>query len=215
MPSWVNPGSRPKEKERVAKAQAAQHQAESTKESDARRKREAEAQATKRQSETSQNVEKRRHQDSQAKKRYIARLCIYMTPLLIHTSSFKPGNMIELETEQARQSGGNKRVQQRNSTGWSNILLHKPLGKPPEFLLHLWRKGLTTSVPVVTTWCTERVYLNLRSPTTPKHQQNLQQCLCTSAKNKVEICTTCDYTLRQGRVPSGWTLRTYQWSCLT
>ena len=131
MPSWVNPGSRPKEKERVAKAQAAQHQAESTKESDARRKREAEAQATKRQSETSQNVEKRRHQDSQAKKRYIARLCIYMTPLLIHTSSFKPGNMIELETEQARQSGGNKRVQQRTAQDeatscytnhWGNLL---------------------------------------------------------------------------------------------
>ena len=47
---------------------------------------------TKRQSETSQNVEKRRQQDSQAKKRYIALLCINTIPLLI-SPSFKPGNM--------------------------------------------------------------------------------------------------------------------------
>ena len=102
-------------RKKEAEAQAAKLQAESTQEADAWRKREAEAQASKRQSETPQNVEKRRHQDSQAKKRYIARLCIYMTPLLICTSSFKPGNMMELETEQARQSGGNKRVQQRTA----------------------------------------------------------------------------------------------------
>ena len=86
-------------RKREAKTQADKHQAESTQEAEARRKgaakvqaakckaestqaAEAKTQATKRRSETPQGAEKRRQQHTQAKKRYIAYLCFYMTPPL-------------------------------------------------------------------------------------------------------------------------------------
>ena len=86
-------------RKREAKAQADKHQAESIQEAEARRKgaakvqaakckaestqeAEAKTQATKRRSETPQGAEKRRQQHTQAKKRYIAYLCLYVTPPL-------------------------------------------------------------------------------------------------------------------------------------
>ena len=61
-------------------------------------------------SEPSQEAEKRRWQDTQAKKRYIAHLCIYLIPLVI-IFCFK-SRKCDLETEPAKGSGGNKKLQQ-------------------------------------------------------------------------------------------------------
>ena len=66
-------------RKRETKAQAGKRQSESIQEAEVRRKRDAEAHAAKQQSEPSQDVEKRSRQDNQAKKRYVAHLCIYDT----------------------------------------------------------------------------------------------------------------------------------------
>ena len=64
----------------------------------------------------------------------------------------------------------------------------------------IFTSGVKEESDCICTCCNCLMYrktvLQLRPPTTPKHQQNLQQCVCTSSKNEVWICRTCDHELR-------------------
>ena len=186
-------------RKRNAEAHAAKRQSESTQEAEARRKRNAEAHAAKRQSESTQEAEARRRKDTQAKKRYIAYLCIYLIPLVI-IFCFK-SRKHDLETEQAkekwRQQGSTAKQQQR-------IKEHSAIQSIEE-ISQVFTSAVKEGPDYICTCCHRLMYrktvLEFKTTKYTKAPAEFAN-IYTSAKDKVWVCKTCDYALRRGRVPA-------------